>query len=956
MAPVSASRTSGTPGPTPAPQRASVSHPHGRVPSFTSMLLNVVFDGIVNNQFTSLDIAYEHQTDLLARLQAKRLLSDDNIALFSSQSELVLSNCAITDKGIHKLFEKQDSRSIVGLHLENTNITDASLRLIAQFVPSIRLLDLSKCSQITEKGLMYILGHCKELRYLGLRDVLAVSDAVAASVLRLPNLVRVDLDGTYRLTDGLCKHLVMQKKSSLFGLVKKATQSKVSGVIEELSLSGCPLSPAALPSVIAFCPRLVSLNLSYCPQVTDNVLAEIMELTSPTLLSLALKATPGVSDASLPLFQSLDTLLLLENGQLTLPAIRNLVNDPCARVKVFGADLDISLLRNSLTRTPFVVSVNEFDTAVMLLDRVNAKLREEGTSDDGLVDLTSRIFSRHRKALAQSSASETDGFGAGQHFDSQEDPEDIDEDALADQGHLHPHAAARHADAKALVAGYKLRRVTYRKNGTKRPGVAHVDAEFGNLVRELVEKKHHIYLDQNPTSVLRGGPGAVAAQAAGANDLFLTLRMWDSKLNRPRDVRDVSVPSTMTIADLKASLHAEGILPCAPEKMFLVEEETDLRTNILATDAMSISMCGIISGDILHLEEITEDKLDATNQIVHSWTGSFLANRPVTISVQETEDSFHRRRGRLNFLSDTTFKFELKLKASWSFSKLKYRIARRVGISPEYLKISTRVEPQVHLHTIGANNPTAQSAVDVIGGNLWLLLDIDSTEILAEKIPISVHHFTRSGLCTSVQTILVRKTTNIKGLKERIAETLNIPEELQLISRLASRDLAAASYVSHSALPMAATSAAMRGIDRNAPVFVRQVYTQNSLKLSQLNLHHIRVDEMERPVGENDLILQTIRFSAWKSGYKPCASTQGTVRLIALPAGSKFNEVKAAIASNSSDPVDIDTMTLKLAGCATLQKDLMFDIKPKYFEDQSTVVASTLMRPLDIVCWSDEHF
>ena len=112
MAPVSASRTSGTPGPTPAPQRASVSHPHGRVPSFTSMLLNVVFDGIVNNQFTSLDIAYEHQTDLLARLQAKRLLSDDNIALFSSQSELVLSNCAITDKGIHKLFEKQDSRSV----------------------------------------------------------------------------------------------------------------------------------------------------------------------------------------------------------------------------------------------------------------------------------------------------------------------------------------------------------------------------------------------------------------------------------------------------------------------------------------------------------------------------------------------------------------------------------------------------------------------------------------------------------------------------------------------------------------------------------------------------------------------------------------------------------------------------------------------------------------------------
>jgi hypothetical protein len=762
--------------------------------------------------------------------------------------------------------------------LENSTVTDASLRLIVNFAPGIRVLDISKCTQITEKGLLMIVEHCKELRYLGLKDVYAVTDAVVALALQLPHLLRLDLDGTYRLTDGLCKRLTMNGRASFFGSGKKTISPKVSGSVEELSLAATPLSPTAIPTITSLCPRLHSLNLSFCPQLSDSVLSDIIQHT-PTLDSLVLRATPGVTDSSLPLLQSLISLLILENPQFSLPAIRKLVTSELSTVKVYGADLEITLLRNSSTKATFSVNVNEFDSATVMLDRINAKLIEEGVVSDNDV----------------------------------------------------------------LSSTYNLRRVTYRKNGTKRPGLAHVDADYGNLVRELVEKKHHVYLDQNPTSVLRL-PGAAAAHT---NDLFLTLRMWDSKLNRPCDLRDVSLPSIMTLADLKACLYAEGALPCPPEKMFIVEEETDLRTNILATDAMSISMCGIISGDILHLEEITDDKLDATQQIVHSWTGAFLSNRPVVISVQETDDSFHRRRGRLTFLSESTFKFELKLKASWSFAKLKNRIARKVGVAAEYLRISTRVEPLVHLQAaaVGVHNNATnnQSAIDVIGGNLWLLLEIDSAEMLAEKIPISVHHFAKNGLCNSVQTILVRKTTNLKGLKEKIAETLHIPEELQLISRISSRDVAPSFNFN-------------APIDLNAPRFVRQVYTQNSAKLNQLNLHHIRVDEMERPIGENDLILQTIQFGGWKSGFKTCAITAGTIRLIALPAGSKFNEVKAAIASNCAEPIDIDTMTLKLAGCSTLQRDLMFEIKPKYFEDNSTVVASTIMRPLDIVCWSDSEF
>jgi len=649
----------------------------------------------------------------------------------------------------------------------------------------------------------------------------------------------------------------------MFSSPRKVPAPKNSGTLEELSLAASSLSALALPTVTSLCPRLNTLNLSFCQQVTDSVLADIVKHT-PLLEKLTLRATPNVSDASLSFLQNLVSLYLLENPQLSLPAIRKLVTSETSTVAVYGADTDVTLLRNSLSRSTFTITINEFEPVRDLLSRIDSHLLSEESSSS--------------------------------YNTSQEN----------------------------LSSSYKLRRVTYRKNGTKRPGLVHAEPEYEYLVRELIEKKHHIYLDQNPNSVLRL-PGAPQT-----NDLFLTLRLWDSVSGKPKDLRDLSLPSTMTLLDLKTQLAREGVLPCAPEKMFLVEEETDLRTNILATDAMTISMCGIISGDILHLEEISPDKLDANGQIIRSSTGEYLSNRPTSISIQETDDSFHRRRGRLSFLPDTNFKFELKIKSSWSFSKLKNAIAHKIGIAAEYLRISTRVEPQIHLQ--GSN----QSAIDVIGGNLWLLLEIDSTEILAEKFPVVVHNHGKNGICSSVQTILVRRTATVKGLKEKIAEVLHIPEELQLISRISSRDLKA---------------------DPTATLFVRHVYNQNNVKISQLNLNHIRVDEMEHAVAESDLILQAIQFSGWKTGaFKTQAIFNGPIRLIAVPVGSKFNEVKAAIATTASDNIDMDTLTLKLSGSAALTRDLMFDIKPRYFAENSTVMATTLMRPLDIICWCEAPF
>lgn len=101
----------GTPAPTPLPQR-QVSHPHGIVPSLQSILMNHVVQGILDQQFTSLDLGHEILLELINRLQAKRLLSDENVALFAALPELFLNNCPISDKGLRQLLEKSEHNSV----------------------------------------------------------------------------------------------------------------------------------------------------------------------------------------------------------------------------------------------------------------------------------------------------------------------------------------------------------------------------------------------------------------------------------------------------------------------------------------------------------------------------------------------------------------------------------------------------------------------------------------------------------------------------------------------------------------------------------------------------------------------------------------------------------------------------------------------------------------------------
>lgn len=101
----------GTPAPTPLPSQRQVSHPHGLVPTLQAILIEHVIQGILDQSYSNLDVGHEVLSELLNRLQAKRLLSDDNIALFALQ-ELYLNNCPISDKGLRQLLDKSEHGSV----------------------------------------------------------------------------------------------------------------------------------------------------------------------------------------------------------------------------------------------------------------------------------------------------------------------------------------------------------------------------------------------------------------------------------------------------------------------------------------------------------------------------------------------------------------------------------------------------------------------------------------------------------------------------------------------------------------------------------------------------------------------------------------------------------------------------------------------------------------------------
>ncbi|KAJ9184646.1 hypothetical protein P3X46_004350 [Hevea brasiliensis] len=163
-------------------------------------------------------------------------------------------NVRVTDVGINHLVE--NGKHVVDLNLSGCkNISDKSLQLVADNYQDLESLNLTRCIKLTDGGLQQILVKCSSLQSLNLYALSTFTDKAYKKISNLAHLQFLDLCGAQNLSDD--------------GL-----------------------------SCIAKCKNLVSLNLTWCVQVTDvGVIAIAEGCTSLEFLSLF--GIVGVTDKCL---------------------------------------------------------------------------------------------------------------------------------------------------------------------------------------------------------------------------------------------------------------------------------------------------------------------------------------------------------------------------------------------------------------------------------------------------------------------------------------------------------------------------------------------------------------------------------------------------------------------------------------------------------------------------------
>lgn len=170
---------------------------------------------------------------------------------FTKLRELTLQKTGVTDKGVKDIV----GFPLVCLSLRETKVTDASLQLLKEKVPTLQTLILRDDPAVTDTGLKYLEG-VPRLKSLTLRGT-GVTDAGMKSLKSLPDLEIADLSLT---------------KVSDAGLADLAGTK-----IKNLWLVRTPITNDAI-KILANLPELSELNISETA-VNDSALEDLKKLT-----------------------------------------------------------------------------------------------------------------------------------------------------------------------------------------------------------------------------------------------------------------------------------------------------------------------------------------------------------------------------------------------------------------------------------------------------------------------------------------------------------------------------------------------------------------------------------------------------------------------------------------------------------------------------------------------------
>lgn len=229
----------------------------------------------------------------------------------------------------------QDVCKNVDLSSYNRHVTDQVLtQVLAPFIGTrARMVDLNNCFHITDDGFSALWKSCgKNVRSWKMRSVWDVS---ASQILDMSEsakeLQEVDWSNCRKVGDNLLGRVVgwvVPERSPLI-------QKKVPTHSQKKTKSRQHTEPAnenpPPPGTVIGCPKLNTLNLSYCKHITDRSMAHLAAHASDRIRSLSLTRCTSITDAGFQAwaqykFEKLTHLCLADCTYLSDHAIVALVN------------------------------------------------------------------------------------------------------------------------------------------------------------------------------------------------------------------------------------------------------------------------------------------------------------------------------------------------------------------------------------------------------------------------------------------------------------------------------------------------------------------------------------------------------------------------------------------------------------------------------------------------------
>ncbi|KAG9458087.1 hypothetical protein H6P81_002595 [Aristolochia fimbriata] len=173
----------------------------------------------------------------------------------------VLSVARVLNVGDKFIYELVSARGLnireLGL-ADCGNLTDTSVKIIAERCPLLHAVDLSNLQKLTDSSLRCIADNCRELQILRLRHNAFSDEAVAAFL---------------EAGGGSLKELSLNSVKEVANRTAKAIASRCSSTLQILDLSFCrKLKNEALGLIVDTCSSLRLLKLFGCTQVTSTFL------------------------------------------------------------------------------------------------------------------------------------------------------------------------------------------------------------------------------------------------------------------------------------------------------------------------------------------------------------------------------------------------------------------------------------------------------------------------------------------------------------------------------------------------------------------------------------------------------------------------------------------------------------------------------------------------------------